>query len=99
MPGFRFLRLLVVLVALIKKGGRWLASTQDELGEGIEFDRLNRDNPLTGDGLVVTDRLYVYRDGDRHLMPLENANFEKDLREAGQVPLFEFGCDGGICGV
>ncbi len=81
-----------------KGAGRWLASTSDEMTEGIEFDRQNRDNPLIKYG-VNNGHLYIYRGHDGPVA-LEDADLQGDAHareQTQQAPLFD--CSGGICGV
>lgn len=75
----------------------WLEMSEnspEEFGEAVEFDRLNRHNPLAVCGGSTSDELFIYKHGG----PLEDADLEADAkreRAGKQLPLFV--CESGHC--
>jgi len=66
-----------------------------EFQDAVEFDELNRENPLAKRGACWADRLFIYKNAQ----PLASANLIEDAKReksSKQLPLI---CDAGFCHV
>lgn len=69
-----------------------------EWRDAVEFDELNRDNPLAQRANSTADELYVYREAE----PLAEADLEAHAKRESQyygTQLPMFACESGFCGV
>jgi multidrug resistance efflux pump len=67
----------------------------EEFQDAVEFDELNRENPLAKRGASWADRLFIYKNAQ----PLATANLKADSqreKKSKQLPLI---CDAGFCHV
>lgn len=85
-----------------RRASEWLdirENSTEEWQQAVEFDELNRNNPLASRGANSTaDELYIYR----HIEPLAVADLEADAKRERQyygTQLPMFACESGFCGV
>lgn len=80
-----------------RQASEWIEmrdNAPDEWREAVEFDEINRHNPLAIRGASTADELYVYNKAE----PLTTADLEGDAereRRGKQTPLFV--CEEGYC--
>ena len=81
-----------------RRASEWLEMQEEdpeEFQDAVEFDELNRENPLAKRGACWADRLFIYKNAQ----PLASANLIEDAKReksSKQLPLI---CDAGYCHV
>jgi hypothetical protein len=85
-----------------RRASDWLEmrdSAPEEWQQAVEFDRINRENPLAVRAGSTADYLYIYRCDQ---IPLGEADLESDAAKerrvyGTQMPMFA--CESGYCGI
>lgn len=81
-----------------KSASRWLQTTPDEFAQAVEFDKLNRNNTISGN--IIDPELYIWKETRTQPIPLAQANIQAAAaRERQQKPGFQLPlmCGAGAC--